>query len=163
MKNQTKSNLQNSLQSLGIIFLMLLAMAFACKDSDDRSERTTTKSGGKCSTETEFRDIITKKHSTTFGESSGKFRDTEVDFQTFRVGAATRYRNEQYSIDASPAYPINTDYTVRDYLGGETSTPYIREQSHSVKFICYTDIYDKCVCYDESRKSGDSRQIPYKK
>lgn len=159
MKNQTKSNLRNSLQSLGLIFLMLFGMAFACKDG----EKTTTKGGRKCSTESEFRDIITKKHSTTYGESSGKFRDTEVDFQTFRIGSATRYRNEQYSIDASPAYPINTDYTVRDYLGGETSSPHIREQSHSVKFICYMDIYDKCVCNDESRKSGDSRQIPYNK
>lgn len=32
MKKQTKFNLRNSLQSLGIIFLILFAMAFACKD-----------------------------------------------------------------------------------------------------------------------------------
>jgi hypothetical protein len=145
-------------------------MALACKNSDaddsprfdSRSEKTTTKSDGQCSSEAEFRVIITEKHSATYGESSGKFRETEIDFQTLRIGAATRYRNEQYSIDASPAYPVNTDYTVRDYLGGETSSPHIREQSYSAKFICYVDIYDKCVCYDESRKSGESRQTPYK-
>ncbi len=34
MKKQTKSNLRNSMQSLGLIFLMFFAMAFACKDDE---------------------------------------------------------------------------------------------------------------------------------
>lgn len=164
MKEQTNF-IRSSQQSLVLVSLIFFVMAFACKDSksdippnSSRSERT---SGGRCSTEAEFRDIIADTHSNTYGESSGKFQETEIIFKTFRVGAATRYRNPQYSIDASPAYPVDTDYTVRDFLGGETKNPYIREQDHSVKFICYVDIYDKCVCYDEGRRSGSSRQIPY--
>jgi hypothetical protein len=34
MKKQTKSNLRNSLQSLGVVLLVFFAMAFACNDGE---------------------------------------------------------------------------------------------------------------------------------
>lgn len=46
MKKQTKSNLLKSLQSLGIVFAMLFAMAFACGgDENDSPEPQKTTSG----------------------------------------------------------------------------------------------------------------------
>ncbi|MGI8639733.1 MAG: hypothetical protein ACR2MG_07240 [Pyrinomonadaceae bacterium] len=38
MKKQTKSNLLKSLQSLGIIFAIFFALAFACGDEDDGTQ-----------------------------------------------------------------------------------------------------------------------------
>ena len=45
MKQQTKSNLRNSLQSLGLIFLIFFAMAFACKDDEGGGGRETNQNG----------------------------------------------------------------------------------------------------------------------
>ena len=57
MKKQTKSNLHNSLQSLGLIFLIFFATAFACKDD---------KSGGG-GRETNQNQQINDNRTTTYG------------------------------------------------------------------------------------------------
>lgn len=53
MKKQTKSNLQTSLQTVGIISLMFFAMAFACGDDEgDSSAPQKTASGGNSGQQT---------------------------------------------------------------------------------------------------------------
>lgn len=47
MKKQTKSNLRNSLQSLGLIFLIFFAMAFACKDDEGSGGGRETNQNGQ--------------------------------------------------------------------------------------------------------------------
>lgn len=47
MKKQTKSNLRNSLHSLGLIFLIFFAMAFDCKDDEGGSGGRETNQNGQ--------------------------------------------------------------------------------------------------------------------
>jgi len=67
MKKLKDFNLPIYLQSLGIVFLMLFAMAFACKNADETSttdsDRQTTQIGRRGSgTDRRSRNLIFEKH-----------------------------------------------------------------------------------------------------
>lgn len=115
MKKQTKSNLQTSLQTLGIIFLIFFAMAFACKDGDDNNSlspverRNTTKTNGRaCSTEEEFKAIIT--HQKTFLDRD--YEKSEVIFNSFEIEGPMHYQNmtEGFMTVTDDAYRVTTSF-----------------------------------------------------
>lgn len=120
MKKQTKSNLSAALQSLGIIFLIFFATAFACKDDNrnrtntssgktNTSSRQTITSGGACSTEEEFKAIIT--HEKTY--LARNYEEKEVIFNSFETEGPMRYKNaSDYMTVSDDAYRVTTSFDV---------------------------------------------------
>ena len=170
MKKQTKSNLQNPLQSLGIIFLMLFAMAFACKDDretdsmPDKNGREKTTTGGRCSTENDFRRAITHVY---VEQDKREKKKPEVIFSSFRVGSSLSKRiivDNRY-VDVT-AYPLKVGFTFRkfvpDYPSGFNQYEYDHE---NVTFFCYINPKVEwendetgCVCKGEGRESFEAVQ-----
>lgn len=108
-----------SLQTLGIIGLIFFAMAFACKDvngggaTDRKSDGQTTKQtktagGGACSTEEEFKAIITKQK--TFLDRD--YEKSEVVFNSFDVEGPMHYENttEGFMTMTDDAYRVVTSF-----------------------------------------------------
>lgn len=166
MKKQTKSNLTTSLQTFSIIFLVFFAMAFTCR-SENETDSTqfrepgeiTTASGGRCSTEAEFQDVIQNKfHLGTFGSSYGEYKDSEIEFHSFNIGSAMRYTNSYPIVDAYPAYPVTTEYTTRHYLNS-LKHEMIEYHWKNVKLFCYVDHHGECVC-DRKDFQKEERRIP---
>lgn len=162
---KTKSNLQNLLQSLALVFAIIFGMAFACGDGDEsethRSQKPTTKRGSeRCSTEEEFKNILIKNYSETFNESDGKFRDTEVEFHSFNTGEPFHYTNSYPIVDAYPAYRVRTNHTKRDFLTVGYNRN-ILEFDVEGKYIFYIDHHGECVFINDGSKSSQGKSIPY--
>ncbi len=167
MKKRTKSNLQTSLQTLGIVFLIFFAMAFACKDDNGGSETDTTRptdkqqtnnAGGSCSTEAEFKAIITDEKVNTM------VRDYEINrkifFHSFKVGAPTSYKNVngRYATLTDNAYPVSTsfDVDIKSKIGME-KTQTIRWKYVNVLYMCYPVEWSQgktCVCFGEKNAAS---------
>lgn len=176
MKNRTESNLRNLLQSLGLVSLIFFAMAFACKDDtktdsgkETGSERqspsknkTKSEGGGKCSTEDEFKELLTATFSQTYNERDGKFKDTEVEFQTFDIGEPFHYKNSYPIVDAENAYPVETDYISHDYLHGNTSPEIFEKKAKNFKYVFYVDHHGDCV-FAATPGTSETKHIPYEK
>ena len=170
MKKQTKSNLRNSLQSLGIIFLLFFAVAFDDKGVGDEREtkregqinnsRPTT-TGGACSTERDFRRAITHVY---VEQDKREKKKPEVIFSSFTVGSSFSKRiivDNRY-VDVT-AYPLKVGFTLRkfvpDYPSGFNQYEYDQE---NVTFSCYINPKVEwendetgCVCKGEGRESWE--------
>lgn len=163
------SNLRKSLQSLGLIFLILFAMAFACNDEDqDDSERnigseTQRKTTGEgCSTEQEFKRLLIENFSEVFNERDGKFKETEVIFQSFEIGKSFRYqRSYPEIIDSEPAYPVDASFIKRDYLNGGSSPKILENRVTNYKYVFYINHRGNCVFALENSGKSETEHIPY--
>ena len=172
MKKQTDKRLLASLQSLAIVFWMLFVMAFACGDGDEGENespapkppgnRVNNTTGGRCSTEDEFKALLIDNFSKTFNEYDGKFKETEFDFHTFEIGEPMRFTNAYPIIDAYPAYPVETNYTTRHYIHG-SSDPQIFQSETEGKYRFYIDHHGKCVFASVGSKGEPGKRIPYKR
>ncbi len=162
MKKQTKSNLQNSLQTLGLIFLIFFAMAFACNDREDNSSPSVNKggrkltNGGACSTEAEFKAIITRGSTSLSRET----KNTKVIFNSFDLKGPMQYKNyeEYYVTNTDNAYRVTTDFDViynNDELGaGKT----FRDRYENSILMCYTvTSKNTCVCFGEKNSLPKAR------
>lgn len=163
MKKQTKSNLQISLQSLGIIFLMFFAMAFACKDDTKTSnpdKSVTTSSGGGCSTEREFKDVLTKSWSQTFGNTK-KFKEMEVEFHSFKV-AKPIYNWVSHPGDVNfPAYPVMTSFTTRYFFDeGSLGKNVFETRAADSEYYFYVNVHGNCD-FRIMRNTQNSEKFPY--
>ena len=139
--------------ALCLVFVFLLGAA--CNNSSARNPQATGSSSGRCSDEAEFRDMITRIYVDTSAQYK-RVQDPEVDFKTFTVGAATRYLNPQYGIDASPAYPVTTDYTVREYFT-QRGVNWNTESDYRAKYTFYLDYKGDCARAQEYLKLGERR------
>lgn len=163
IKKQTKSNFPISLELLGIIFLIFFGMAFACKEGDEidspqtRNRKDKTTSSRRCSTEAEFQDIIQNKfHLGTFGPSYGEYKDSEIEFHSFKIGEPFRYTNSYPVVDAYPAYPVTTEYTTRHYLNS-IKHEMLEYQWTNVKLVCYVDHHGECTCERKDFQKNERR------
>lgn len=160
---------KNSLASLAIVFAILSLMGFACKDNTPRDPKTDggktkTKGGGRCSTEEEFKELLTKSFSQTFNERDGKFKETEVDFQKFDIGEPFRYQKTFPDIiDADPAYPVKTSFTKRDYLHETTDPRIFEERVKDYKYVFYVDHHGDCVFGAEGGGTRETEHIPFER
>jgi hypothetical protein len=173
MKKQTKSRLQISLQSLGIISLMFFAMAFACKDDNGgrtdtdsggrRDTSGTTTGGGKCSTEAEFQNVIFKTfHLNTFNEPYGQYKEPEINFQTFDISNPTSYiSTDAYNlVKVDTAYPVTTSYTTRFYRhNGVKDINEIWEYDWQSNFMCYINHRSECTCDRKKYEASQNARI----
>lgn len=170
MTNQPKSNLQMSLQTLGLIGLIFFVMAFACQDQDNedranpnggRTPQTENNGGRKCSTEEQFKNLLIENFSNIYNERDGKFKETEVEFQTFNIGRPFRFQKSYPEIiDAKNAYPVKTSFITRDYLN-EKSFPRMREkQANGFNYVFYIDHHGDCVFAYEGGGTSDAKSIP---
>lgn len=122
MKKQTKSNLPVSLQSLGIIFLVFFAMAFACRDENNQ----TPVSEGSCSTEAEFLKIF-KRDQLSLSTSPNEYKPPEVDIKSFEVGSPFTHKDVYRRagiddlVEIYPAYPVKVSWTLRVFRYGNIS------------------------------------------
>lgn len=137
---------------------MFFAMAFSCNDND-RSGNSKRTSGERCSTEAEFKKVLTNWYSSIYSkERDGKFRDTEVDFTTFKIGDATRFRSSDGSVNVDQAYPVTTEHSVRHYLG-QGSFPRIYKYTNQGKYMFYVDRHDDCVFTNDGTRDGPKETI----
>jgi hypothetical protein len=167
---QINRKLMNPLKTLGIVGLIFFVLAFECGDetpSDpetdtDGGRQTTTTGGGSCSTEEEFKAVLTKSFSQYFNERDGKFKETEVEFQTFEVGERFHYQKTFPDIiDAESAYPVRASFVKRDYLN-ETINPTIYEERvRDYKYVFFTDHHGDCIFRTEGGGTGETKHIPY--
>lgn len=177
MKKQTKSNLLISLQTLGIVFVMFFAMAFACDDGSDPlingktpnnggvGGKPTSRGAGRCSTEAEFQNIIqTKFHLNTFGEAYGEYKESEIVFHTFSISAPTGYTSTDagHLVKVDTAYPVLTDYTTRHYKhDGTRGVNELWEYDwNQVQFMCYINHRNECACDRKKYQASDKRVTP---
>ncbi len=170
MKKLTKSNLQISMQSLVIVFLIFFVMAFACGDDTSPSmpsstdgtaptdKQQTNNAGGSCSTEAEFKAIITDEKVNTM------VRDYEINrkifFHSFQVGAPTSYKNVngRYATLTDKAYPVSTsfDVDIKSKIGMEKIQT-VRWKYVNVLYMCYPVEWSQgktCVCFGEKNAAS---------
>jgi hypothetical protein len=114
MKKQTIQNWAISLQSLGIVFVLLLSTAFVCSNgsestSGENSIVSTTNSAAL--TEAIVKEIITTKEKRVNDE----VLKPEVTFESVRIGK-TRKANKADEYEGIPAgetvYPVRVKYNV---------------------------------------------------
>lgn len=164
MKYQTRSNWQISLQMLGCVGLIFFTMAFACRndkdhttdtkrDGDTTIKQTKTTSNGSCSTEKEFKEIITSEKMSARADTD---EDVRVDFNSFDMEGPVHYQNSQeyYFTNTDNAYRVTTDFDVifrNDNLG---KGKIFRERYENVVLMCYTvTSKNTCVCFGEQNYS----------
>jgi hypothetical protein len=187
MKKQTKSNLQTSLQSLGIVFLILFGMAFSCGDDQSPSPPNNNgkilternNSGGSCSTKAEFLGIVKRDRLKIITSTSGAdLKPPEFILESSDVAApitySTVYTNKVLKI--YPAYPVTLGWTERtfryntikesEYDGGLFYC-YKNPEDYGEKFVPEDPRFpkDACVCIGQNLQAGFSavkeRECPY--
>lgn len=179
MKIQAKSNLQMSLQSLGITFLLIFSMAFACNEeksggNTNREERTTSRSS--CSTKEEFTKLIKRDRLKTL-QSRDNLREPEIIINSLNVAAPITY-SPVYNgkvVKVSPAYPVTVNWTQRTFMFGKISEGdfegglfycYRNPEDYASKFTPDDERYPKnaCVCIaqnPEAVTAAKSRECKY--
>jgi hypothetical protein len=176
MKKQTKSNLQTSLQTLGIVILILFGMAFSCGDDpnpsppnkDGKILTERNNNGGSCSTEAEFVGIVKRDRLKTLtSASSANIKPPEFILESSDVAApitySTVYTNKALKI--YPAYPVTLRWTERtfryntikesEYDGGLFYC-YKNPEDYGEKFTSEDPRFPKgaCVCIGQNLKAG---------
>lgn len=181
MKKQIKSNLLTSLQSLGIIFVIFFALAFACNEPTDTpppnsnntkpsnirdrvltgNKKTSSDeitpndeiisndeikpSDGRCSTEAEFREVITKYYE---DKAEKNVIEKQVSFSSFEVDKPRRYKTtvKGRTIDTN-SYQVTATFNLFRTVS-ESQGDYKKYIDTFVKsgFMCYIDSEDECFC-----------------
>lgn len=181
MKKQTKSNLQTSLQSLGIIFLIFFAMAFACKDDDNGGGGSIPKTtgGGSCSTKAEFLGIVKRDRLKLLTTSSNaNIKPPEFILESSDVAApitySTVYNNK--ALKVYPTYPVTLAWTERTFRYNTIKESeydeglfycYKNPEDYGEKFVPGDPRFPKgaCVCIGQNLEAGFTaakvRECPY--
>lgn len=187
MRKQSKSNLLKSLQSLGIVFLILFGMAFSCGDDRNTSPPNNNgkilternNNGGSCSTEAEFLGIVKRDRLKMLtSTSSANLKPPEFILESSDVAAPITY-NTVYTnkaLKVYPAYPVTLGWTERtfryntikekEYDGGLFYC-YKNPEDYGEKFVPGDPSFpkDACVCIGQNLQAGFSavkeRECPY--
>lgn len=155
MKQQTKLNLRLSLQSLGIIFVIFFAMAFACKDETDTNPSPNPdpnpprNAGNFCTTEREFKAFI------NFDKTylAKDYEQIEVIFNNFNVGAPRRFENmrgDRFDTVTDNAYPVTTSFDVITRGDSMKTNKIYRDRYVNASYMCYPVMWSdgkNCVCF----------------
>lgn len=143
MKKLTKPNLITSLQMLGIIFLIFFVMAFECgKDNGGGrrsiSDKITVNTGGTCSTEQEFKKVLT--HGYTYLDKD--YEKTKVVFNTFDVEGPMHYKNTdgetRYMTMTDNAYRVTTDFDLITEGDAMRTNKVYRTRFENAVYMFYT-------------------------
>lgn len=150
----------NALKTFGFVFLIFFVMAFACKDENDsggtdtpQSKQTTT-NGGVCSTEAEFKAIITGEKM-RLANKDDKY--AQVIFNSFDVEGPMHYQNSQeyYFTNTDDAYRVTTDF---DAIYSYEDRIY-RDRYENNMAMCYTvTSRNTCVCFWEKGLPKERRE-----
>lgn len=184
MNLQRFSKIKTSLQTLGIVFLIFFAMAFACKD-DTSSEtnsarptdqRQTNNTGGSCSTKAEFLGIFQRDRlkAVTIPDD---IKPPELIVKSFDVGSPVDHKDVYNNalVRIYPAYPVKISWTTRTFRFGSIEEVDIQ----GGLFYCYKNPEDNkkfvsedprfpenaCVCIAQNLAAtgsdSKSRACPY--
>jgi hypothetical protein len=140
----------HSLKSLFLIPVLSVA-AMAC-NGDNSGENAETTEGGGCSTEADFKAIITKDKMA--GMLAGDLK-RDVVFHSFSVDGPMDYTNTsgtEYAVITDKAYRVVTNFDVIRKVDIGVGTQTQKDSYRDVIFTCYTVNWSdgpNCVCYAE--------------
>ena len=106
-----------------------------------------------CSSEAAFKYIVSDRYEGVARRPGG----IRVTYQSFEVGPATTYWDPYNRAVDVKAYPVKTEFTVREVFSDATE-----EHDHDERYMCYEDTHRECVCTMQTggRGTGKLRHIP---
>ena len=106
-----------------------------------------------CSSEAAFKYVVSDRYEGVARRPGG----IRVIYQSFEIGPATPYWDPYNRAVDTKAYPVKTEFTVREFFSDATE-----EHDHDERYMCYSDTHRECVCTMQTggRGTGKLRHIP---